>query len=214
MSLIVNGSAIDSRGLEVYSWVDPPGSSGLIIPQVKKGRKQTKEKVKACMIHTIFGKIGTVTKLPKSSIQAERMAIRQASGDREVSWHFTVDRDGTVIQSADPALWMCWHASSANGWSFGIEMVQDENGELNQACINATATLVEILCDVLSIPKIIPVDQNGKILEVYKPKFSGKSGSWSGVLGHRNQTTNRGKGDPGNQIFEELMKRGFQGQAA
>ena len=32
-----------------------------------------------------------------------------------------------------------------------------------------------------------------------------------GVYGHRNQTSNRGAGDPGDHIFEALLKAGYKG---
>ena len=82
--------------------------------------------------------------LPSS--RAELLALYQSRTTRDVSWHFTIDTDGTVIQQADAALWMCWHAGHANGWSVGIELVQQPgSGDLYEVQIASLAAIVEAL---------------------------------------------------------------------
>jgi len=43
------------------------------------------------------------------------------------------------------------------------------------------------------------------------PRLTGADGPWSGVFGHRNQTRQRGPGDPGSSVFLALLAAGYAG---
>ena len=42
---------------------------------------------------------------------------------RELSIHYVIDRDGRIVQCADPATTVAFHAGTANEWTVGIEIV-------------------------------------------------------------------------------------------
>lgn len=207
MSLIVDGVALQPPGLEVVSWLDDKR-----IPRTTDGRKRKREAVTAVVLHTTKGLRSVhVREGSIPSTRAEALARYQASTTRDVSWHFTVDFDGTVVQSADPATWTCWHAGSVNGWTIGVELVQGDAGELYQVEVDAAVRLVDRLCEAFGIERRVPVDAHGRPLQKVVPRLTGAQGPWSGVFGHRHQTTNRGPGDPGDPIFDALLAAGFDG---
>jgi hypothetical protein len=205
MTYVIAGQQFPTP-LDFVCWLDDPK-----IPKATDGKPRKSDSAKAIVLHTVHGKVGELKAGGKPSARAELYARYQAYTAREVSWHFTIDTDGTIIQSADPALWTCWHAGAVNGWTVGIELVQDKDGTLYQDTLDACVTLCELLCGSLGITKQYPATIEGKPSRKLVPRLTGTQGPWSGVFGHRNQTNNRGAGDPGDQVFEALRAAGFQG---
>jgi hypothetical protein len=134
-----------------------------------------------------------------------------------VSWHITVDSDGDVLQQADLSTWMAWHASSANGWTLGIECVQHpDSGDLWTKQLEALVSVCRTICAALSIPRTVPVDAHGKpfsgVVKAWQEKGEGGQGKrFAGLVGHRNLTRNKGPGDPGDAVFMALLAGGFSG---
>lgn len=206
MSLVIDGARIETPGLETISWLDDHR-----VPRVTDGRRRVPQATRAIVLHTVHGKLGGLAETPSPpSDRAERYARYQASTTRDVSWHLTVDTDGTVVQSADVASWTCWHATSVNGWTIGIEMVQESDGTLYRPQLAAVVALCDVLCARLGIDRRVPARAGVPIVGVV-PRLTGHDGPWSGVFGHRNQTTNRGPGDPGSHVFLALMAAGYAG---
>lgn len=203
--IVIAGERI-ATAFESVSWLDDPR-----VPKATDGRSRSRDAVKAIVLHTVHGKRGALKAGSKPSARAEWYARYQASTDRDVSWHFTIDTDGTVVQSADPATWTCWHAGAINGWTVGVELVQDSDGTLYEATMQSVVALCELLCAALAIPRRLPVGADSKPARGVIAALMGPRGPWGGVFGHRNQTHNRGPGDPGDQPFEALLRAGFEG---
>lgn len=212
MSLIVAGAPVATPGLEVISWLDDPH-----VQRVTDGKARTVRPI-SVVLHTVHGKRGPLRPGSKASARAEMYARYQARTPREVSWHLTVDTDSTILQSADVALWHCWHAPPTNAWSVGIELVQDDDGSLYADQIASTVRLLDLLCAQLTIPRRVPVSAPGvprtdTVRTWCAPKEGGRSDRWAGVLGHRNVTKSRGPGDPGDHVFLALLAAGYEGVA-
>ena len=206
MTLIIDGQRIETPGLETISWLDDPA-----VPRVKDGRRRVPQSARAIVIHTVHGKLGPLSDVPSApSVRAERYARYQAGTAREVSWHLTVDTDGTIVQSADIAAWTCWHATSVNGWTIGIELVQESDGTVYRPQLAAVVALCDLLCARLGIERRVPARAGVPIVGVV-PRLTGTDGPWSGVFGHRNQTRQRGPGDPGSAVFLALLAAGYAG---
>lgn len=205
--LVVGGARVPVPGVaDLVTWLDDPRRA----PPVTDGARRSKPPV-AIVLHTSRGVRGGVREGSRPSTQAEQLALYQTRTTREVSWHITVDTDGTVLQQADARDWTAWHAGSANGWTVGIELVQPpDSGDLWRAQIGAAVAVVEALCAALSIPRRVPVDAAGAPLAGVVAAWQGRGVRWPGVLGHRNLTTNRGPGDPGDAIFAALLGAGFE----
>jgi len=211
MSLIIDGRRIETAALETVCWLDDPA-----VPRTTDGRGRRASAVRAIVLHTVTGQPRQPPVLPGGlpSTRAEALARYQAATTRQVSWHLTVDLDGTVVQSADPATWTCWHAGGVNPWTVGIELCQGPGGALYEVQLSAMVALVSLLCDALAIPRRLPVRAasglpHGGVI----PRLEGNAAVWPGVFGHRNQTHARGHGDPGDAPFAALLAAGFVGEA-
>jgi hypothetical protein len=210
--LIISGSRWPVPGIEVVTWLDDPKRA----PPTRKVTAPRKPPT-AIVLHTSRGVVGGVREGSRVSTQAETLARYQASTTRQVSWDITIDTDGTVIQSNDFGLAYSWHASSANGWTIGIECVQHpDSGDLWATQLGSLVCVCEVICTALFIPRTVPVGAHGGpysgVVKAWQEKGEGGQGKrFAGLVGHRNLTRNRGPGDPGDAVFETLLKGGFSG---
>ena len=225
MDIIVNGRAFAAPHIEGDTWLSNPRRA----PHVTDGNARDADEAVAFLWHTTSGRL--VTELQVEGIpstDAEKQARYQTRTPRKVSWHYTDDTDGTVLQQADPELWTCWHAGWANSWTVGAELVQraDAPRVLTAPQIKAAADLTEIVCDAMGIRRAVLVDENGApwlkpVRQLLSQRATDKAGrslrglgqSWSGVIGHCHvaPSHHRGPGDPGPLVFVELLRRGFEG---
>lgn len=209
MSLILDGVLVTLPGVETRCYADDPA-----IPQATDGSRRRKADVAGVVIHTVTAHPHQPPVLPGSrpSSHAETLARYQANTARKVSWHYTVDTDGTVVQSADPARWTCWHAGGVNPWTVGIELCQGTAGELYEVQMRALVALVEHLCAAFNIARRYPTRAStGRPHGSPIPRLTGSAPPWSGVFGHRNQTPEKPHGDPGDAPFLALAAAGFVG---
>ncbi|GHU59227.1 hypothetical protein AGMMS49975_26570 [Clostridia bacterium] len=67
------------------------------------------------------------------------------SGEREASWHYTVDK-GEIWQSFEDNQ-MCWHVGNGDGnsRSIGIEICDNDKSKFVQACDNAAQLTAQLL---------------------------------------------------------------------
>jgi N-acetylmuramoyl-L-alanine amidase len=128
-----------------------------------------------------------------------------------------VDTDGSVVCLCDLARVMAYHAEASNTWSVGIEMYQLSDGGVYDATLTATVALVQTLCGSLGIPEQMPRGpyRNQPLLRMETGERAARRNlggpSCVGVFGHRDNTGNRGRGDPGDEIFSRLAARGVEG---
>jgi len=131
--------------------------------------------------------------------------------------HLVVDSAGAAACLADLVEVTAYHAEASNPWSIGIEMVQGAGGELHEATIDATARLVAAICDAVGIPEQMPRGPyRGRPLSRMELVRAGTRRQLGGsdvvgVLGHRDNTSARGRGDPGDAIWTALAALGFEG---
>lgn len=131
--------------------------------------------------------------------------------------HLVVDSAGAVACFADLAYVCAFHAEGSNEWSVGIEMVQAHDGAIRQATIDATAAVIEAICDAMGIPFQYHAGayRNAPLLRMevtdggHRHNLGGPS--CVGVFGHRDNTSARGRGDPGDAIYAALAARAAEG---
>ena len=227
MDLIVAGVRWPVPSVEGASWLDDPKRA----PPATDGVARAAHKVRALVIHTSRGASGGKLRPGgQASTLAETLARYQASTSREVSWHLTIDSDGTVLQQADLATWTTWHASHANSWTVGIELVQHpDSPDLWQAQMAALVAVCDAAAVALAIPRRLLLDAGGAPLlrpvrGLLSPAARSRDGAllggrgerWAGALGHCHLVPShvRGPGDPGPLPFEALLRAGWSGLAA
>lgn len=214
MSIILDGKQYETPGLDTISYADDPA-----VPQATDFQPR-RERIKWIVIHTVHGKRCPVLRpgFSKPSKRAEQYAIYQANTSREVSWDFTIDTDGTIIQSNDPVRRYTWHAGAFNAFSLGIELVQDSDGTLYGGQMDVLVRFLDFLTRVLAglghpIQRQVPVTSEGTPVPGVIPRLSkaDTARQATGVVGHRNLTTNRGPGDPTDFPTLALLEAGYKG---
>ena len=217
--LIIDGRRYPVPGVRVVTYLDDP----VRCPRVTKGNARPASAATAVMLHASRGRSGVVVPGSRESDKAAKLVRYQVRSERDASWCITIGSAGDVWQQCDAATFATWHATVANQWSVGLELAQTaDTPDLTQAQVDACVAVVRVLCEALRIPLRVPVvGHDGDSWSVCnKPvrawqsrKQGGEARAVSGVLGHRNVTTSRGKGDPGDGVFLALLASGFAGVA-
>jgi N-acetylmuramoyl-L-alanine amidase len=169
--------------------------------------------IRGIVVHTVNGVKGPLKPGTKDTGRDFNYARYFANTTRKVSCDYIMDCDGSIAVTNDPLKNFTWHAESVNPVTLGIEFVQDDkDGALYEGQIAAGVRFIAFLCEQLGIQKQVPAiggNPDPQVLTRLKAPNDGHT--LVGVYGHRNQTTNRGFGDPGNWIFEALLRNGFEG---
>ncbi|HEX6022572.1 MAG TPA: N-acetylmuramoyl-L-alanine amidase [Solirubrobacter sp.] len=131
-----------------------------------------------------------------------------------------VDFDGTVACLCDLFRCAAYHAEASNQFSIGIEMCTHPDGSIQEATLKAASKLVDALCwPLFPIPRqMVRGPYRGLPLQRMEAIVAGRTvprlqiggPDCVGVFGHRDQTSARGRGDPGDAIFGELAALGFE----
>ena len=139
---------------------------------------------------------------------AERYIARSKVDHRCAAAHLWIDRDGVTFCSSDLLSTQTHHATSVNPLTIGIEIVQGPDGALYRPQIEAAVLVTDW---ATRHPRFRIQRQT---VDHYRGALSrlatGAGRDFVGVYGHRDQTTNRGRGDPGDAIFDALEAAGYE----
>jgi len=216
MSLVFKGKKVQVEGLSSSSFLD---DTKLKFTDSKDYRARKTDWVRNICVHTRMGIS------PQKLIEGSRdrnwdeRGVKYASNDsRTASWHISVDADGSFVCHLDLVTLAAYHCGQCNEVSIGIEMYQDSNGAITTATLDATVKILDTITRELKIQRQFPSED--KICTRFASNRksgglayleNGRSGTdWVGVFGHRNATSNRGKGDPGDYIFDRLRDAGYE----
>ena len=122
------------------------------------------------------------------------------------SAHLLVDPDGVVYQTADLVSEQTWHATTVNPVTVGVEVCQQGDGALYAGQVDVVVALCDWLTKTLGIQRQIPRAYDGKVVA----RLAKGARDFVGVFGHRDQTSNRGRGDPGDLVMERLAQAGYE----
>lgn len=203
MGLVIGGKIVEFPGHNVLSWHDDPrwrlkiGEDGCL---------RRERWVRSIVCHTTMGLPARFLPGRGPSMGCDTAKCWSLDG-RNAGAHLVVDMDATIYCLADLQLEAAYHATSVNQVSIGIEMRQGHgHGELYEDQVEACADLVVELCELFNIyPQLHYPYLHGPV-----PRLNAGGRDCVGVFGHRDQTANKGIGDPGDQIYSELLMRGFE----
>lgn len=221
MSLVLHGHKVDVPGLDSVDFVDDPrfrlSKSGY--------RFRTKGTwIRGVVLHTRMGVWPTRVSDKRVSRNWDKVvADRWANSGRMAGAHIAIDSDGSYACLADITDDVTFHAGQVNPYTVGIEMYQEPDGTIYVPTLMACVEIVDILTRELSIQRQMPttaqISKRFASANIHAPKDKkslaclpgGKSGrDFVGVYGHRNCTRNRGKGDPGDDIWSMLAVMGYE----
>lgn len=208
--VIVNGVKYDIEGLVCRSWYDDPK---LRLKMGEDGTRRATQWVRGIVLHTTRGIPGGSDRRPQqirpgygpNRNTAQNVNHWWSTNYQSAGAHIVVDFDGTVSCLADLQAEITYHATSVNQFTIGIEIAQGSEAELWQGQLHSVVRLVDWLTLHFGIQRQIPDFYRGAVSRL-------RSGGQDvvGVYGHRDQTFNRGIGDPGDAVFEYLDRGGYE----
>lgn len=223
MSLLIAGKMFPVEGLNI---IPPASHGGPAWCQLDPGDYMMRPTpwVRQIIIHTTGG-LWPQAVLPGKAPggHAQQIAEMWSGADRgsggrvHSAAQLIVDFDGSVACLCDLASIAAYHAEASNPWSIGIEMSTWPHGEISEVTLKTTAKLVDALCwPTFPIPRQMPrgpyrnepiarMELNGQGL---RHQLGGPT--LCGVFGHRDNTSERGAGDPGDAIWKELDALRFE----
>jgi len=213
--LLIAGRSVPVPGLTII----PPAPAGPQWASLEPGdyRMRHTSWVRQVILHTTKG-IWPQPIIPGAGIAGRAQAVADFwRGDPTHSAaHLVIDQDGSVACLCDLAYVAAYHAEMSNDWSIGIELYQVAGGGIYQATLDAAALLVPAICDAIGIPfQIHGAPYRGHPLP--RMEYTDASGRHQlggpdlvGVIGHRDNTSNRGRGDPGDAVYAQLVAAGAE----
>lgn len=214
--LLISGRLVPVPGLAV---IPPASHGGPDWARLDRGDMTSRHAwIRQVIVHTTAGAWPQpiIAELGSGGEGARYADIWQTDPTHSAA-HLVVDSAGTVVCLADLALVTAYHAEASNPWSIGIEMVQGRDGSLRRATIDATARLVAAICDAVGIPEQMPRGpyRGAPLRRMESVDTAGRhqlgGPDCVGVFGHRDNTSARGRGDPGDAIWTALAALGFEG---
>lgn len=213
MPLIVGGQQIQTS-YETLDWINNPDKIKNVVTVGKHGgpRSHTFQTPVGVCLHNFTGSRQVIVAPGKGS-EVRSFAVARMFANpkgRKASCHLIITAAGRVLCLADLKQHKTFHAGLCNDWSIGIEIQKDKDFKMYEACLDTAVEVCEDLHNIFSIPKIIPADNKNSLVveEGFMPMIT-KVKPYKGFFGHRNCSTNRGPGDPGNTIFERLLLKGW-----
>lgn len=216
--LLIAGRIVPVPGLTVIPPRLPPGNGPAWAHLDAKDYRMRKTRwVRQVIVHSTGGIPMTVRPGAGPGGECPRFADIWQTDPTSSAAHLLVDSAGTVACLADLAYVCAFHAEGSNDWSVGIEMVQARDGTVYRATVDATAVLVEAICDAVGIPfQFHAGEYHGEPLLRMEVSDGGHRHNLGGpdcvgVFGHRDNTSARDRWDPGDAIYAALAARGAEG---
>jgi hypothetical protein len=224
--ILAGGRLVAVPGLAVV----PPSSQGgpswcLLDPGDYRARSQARPQL--VIDHTTGGKWPQRV-LPGSGPggHAEQIARMWSGGDGGAGKSFhsgaqiLIDLNGEVYCLCDVVTCAAYHAEMANDVSIGVEHCTTPDGNIYQATLDASTALHAALESILDIPYQVHAApyRGGPLVrcEVGEktPDYDGRSQSrlrdMAGIIQHRDQTSERGRGDAGDALVAAHISAGAE----
>lgn len=203
MSIVIDDHELAIPGLRTVSWREDP-SFALAIPD--DGAPRPARRVTAITLHTTDGALGPVRPgLGASRDIARKTAQSWRRSPAQGGAHLLVDTDGLVACTCDLARTVARHAGGAGDFTVGVEICQAAGATLYAEQLQVVVRVVDFLTAALGIQRQIPHAYKKRLA-----RLATQGRSFFGVFGHRDQVSGRGRGDPGDEIFNLLTAAGYE----
>lgn len=209
--LLIDGVEVAVPGVNVVHFMED--ASLRLRPE--DGRPRKTHRVHVITLHTGIGDEPQVVLAGAGPPGLARRMIRGwgAEADHQAGAHLVIDADGTVYQLADLLRTVSFHARSLNEVSIGIELAQTHQLEVWQQTIDTCVLLDDAITLRLGIQRQLQWPYLGEAKPVARLSGGGAlpGMEYVGICGHRDQTTARGPGDPGDAVMRAHLLAGYEG---
>lgn len=201
---VINRKPRPIPGLAVQSYLD---NGALLLKLPEDGASRATTWIRAVCFHTTKGLWPQVVVPGYGPHVDDAAKVNRywTNNQKAGGAQFVVDRDGDAGSMCDCFSVAAYHASQVNQVTQGIEIFQESDKDVYEGELNAAVKLCDALTWFYGIQR--------QIQDVYyqrKPVprlLAPKDGlDVVGVYGHRDVTTNRGQGDPGDHIYDYCMR--------
>lgn len=204
--LVIDGKVELVAGLEIFNWHDNPK----LRLGDEDGRRRVDRWIRSIVLHTTKGdEPQRVRAYVGPAGLAYRTVAAWGNDSRHAGAHVIIDGDGTIWCLADLVRDVTYHATSLNEVSIGIELAQSSALEIYQSQIDALVTLDDWLTLRFGIARQLQWPYLGEDHPVGRLAAGGRD--CVGIFGHRDQTEDRGPGDPGNAVYLAHLDRSYEG---
>lgn len=208
--LVLNGQVHEAPGLTCTNWLDDPR---LRLKREDYRTRPADTWLRAIVLHTTKGIPGgddlrsqVIKPGLGPSVDAGLRCVNSWSLSPAVAGaHICIDFDGEIFQFCDLVTEAAQHCPGWNQNSVGIEIYQGAGAELYDGQLDVTVLLCDWLTKTLGIQRQIPHQYIGPVR-----RFIDHPMTVVGVIGHRDVAHNRGRGDPGSEIFKKLGAAGYE----
>ena len=209
--VVIDGKRELIPGLDVENFFDEPSfrlTGEDVAPRSTRWLRQV-------VIHTTKGVPGGNDHRPQEirmgigpSMNAAERCRRTWSGSKSAGGaHLVIDFDGRITCFADLLTESAQHAGHVNSTSLGLEIYQGSDAEMYMEQLDVVVTLVDWLTARFGIQRMIPSGPYAGPIH----RLTESVEDVVGVIGHRDVTIRRGRGDPGSKIFYMLGAAGYEG---
>jgi hypothetical protein len=204
LSVVIDGKPELVPGIASASFLDAPSMRVLR----EDRRPRITSWIRSIILHTTVGDEPQVVRPGKGTGgMAARTVGAWQTDYRHAGSHLIIDGDGSVFCLADLLREATYHATTINEVSVGIEICQSPGLEIWQAQIDAAIALCDWLTGRFGIQQ--------QIHAPYRPNYPVRrlaNGGLDcvGIFGHRDQTDQRGRGDPGDAVLAALQLAGYE----
>jgi hypothetical protein len=221
--LVIGGQRVPVPGVDVANFLDDPRLR-LAPGDVRLRASWERAWVHLVVVHTTGGIPGGADLRPQ--VVKPGLGPSSDAGGRIVSsWthdparpggaHLIVDYDGCAYCCADLLQEAAYHAQRANGVSVGIEVVQDHaDASLYEGQLAAASNLAMQVCRLMPVPiqVQVPTAYAGAPIKrfVDSQEKAQPLADVVGIVGHRDLTSSRGLGDPGDALMDALEAAGCE----
>lgn len=200
--IIIDGKPESAPGLITHSWLENPALR--LAPEDFGGRPRLR--IRSIVLHTTQGLWPQSVNAGAGKGGGAAANVHAWRNDHRCAGsHLLVDTTGEIVCAADLSLEQTYHAMAINPVSIGIEIVQRSDGSLFQAQVDSIVVLCDWLTRRFKIQRQIPDAYRGAI-----PRLEQGGRDFVGICGHRDQSSGRGRGDPGDVVFEALAAAGYE----
>ncbi len=226
--VVMNGNVVPVPGMDVQNYLENPR---LAITVPEDGYVSSENwRARNVTLHTTRGIPGGKDQRPQvlhpglgpDTNVGERSAAYcrnnpDAGRDRHGGHHLTFDGNGKLYCHMDLVRVVGYHGRSCNRYSIGVEVWQDgKTAGLWDGQCEAVVAFLDWLTRAMvcqdgtpaPIQRQVHYPYLGRPISRLGPGASGRN--VVGIYGHRDADSNRGQGDPGDFIFEKLVRAGYE----
>lgn len=214
MPIVIDGRPVEIPGLTSTSYLEVPR---LRLRMGEDMARRLEPAVRGIVLHTTKGIPGGKDLRPQvlrpgvgpSVAAGLRCADAWSNSHAGAGAHLVVDFDGHVSCCADLLREAAYHAGPVNQYTVGIEIYQGRGAELYEGQLDALVLLCDFLTRTLGVQRQTPDRyRQGPIPRLSIAGAAGRD--FYGIYGHRDVSSNRGFGDPGDHAFAWLIKAGYE----